>query len=83
MMNLIKDVIKRYKTRKRTKKNEAYFHNYEKNRIKTQETINELNGLNNELNREKQEILKELDNKGISIDRLNTLNNKHEQRIEN
>ena len=42
----------------------------------------ELNILNNIHKTEKQEILKELDNKGISIDRLNTLNNKHEQRIE-
>ena len=41
----------------------------------------ELNILNNIHKREKQEILKELDNKGISIDGLNTLNNKHEQRI--
>ena len=42
----------------------------------------ELNVLNNIHKTEKQEILKELDNKGISIDRLNTLNNKHEQRKE-
>ena len=34
-----------------------------KNRINTQEKINELNRLNNELNIEKQEILKELDEK--------------------
>ena len=71
---------------KELKENEEYCHNYEKNRIKTQETINELNRLNNELNREKQEILKEFDEKNTLINEyekeLNTLNNEHKQKIQ-
>ena len=47
------------KLKEELKKNEEYFNNNEKDRIKTQETINRLNRLNNnELHIEKQEIKK-------------------------
>ena len=52
---------------KQLKENEEYFNDYEKNRIKKQEEINELNRLNKELNKEKQIIEKELNVKEILI----------------
>ena len=52
---------------KELKENEEYFNDYEKNRIKKQEEINELNRLNKELNKEKQIIEKELNVKKILI----------------
>ena len=54
-------------------------------KIETQKTINKLNRLNDELNKENQKINKELNNKKELINEylieLNTLNNKHEQKI--
>ena len=41
----------------------------------------ELNKINYEHKEKVQEIVKELDEKGISINKLNTLNNKYEQLI--
>ena len=41
----------------------------------------ELNKLNNEHKQKVQEIAKELDDKGILINKLNTLNNEYEQKI--
>ena len=38
--------------------------------------------MNYEHEKEKQEIVKELNNKGISLNKLNTLNNEHEQKIQ-
>ena len=50
------------------------------------ELINEyevdLNKLNYEHNQKVQEIVKELNDKGISINKLNALNNEYEQRIQ-
>ena len=43
---------------------------------------NELDTLNREYEQKIQEIAKELNNKGISIDRLNKLNNEYEQKIQ-
>ena len=43
---------------------------------------NELDILNYRHKQKIEEIEKELNNKGISIDRLNTLNNKYQQRIQ-
>ena len=42
----------------------------------------ELNKLNHEHKQKVQEIVKELDDKGISINKLNTLNNEYEQEIQ-
>ena len=46
------------------------------------EYVIELNKLNYEHKKEKQEIAKELNDKGISLNKLNTLNNEHEQKIQ-
>ena len=43
---------------------------------------NELYKLINEHEKEKQKILEELNNKGISLDKLNKLNNEYEQIVE-
>ena len=43
---------------------------------------NELYKLINEHGKEKQKILEELNNKGISLDKLNKLNNEYEQIVE-
>ena len=40
----------------------------------------ELNILNYEQKQKVQEIVKELDDKGVSINKLNTLNNEYEQK---
>ena len=42
---------------------------------------NELYKLNYKHEKEKQEILEELNNKGISINKLNELNNEYEQKV--
>ena len=56
------------KLEKELKENEEYFYNYEKNKNETQEKVIELNRLNDKLDREKQEIGKELDDKNTSLD---------------
>ena len=43
---------------------------------------NELYKLINEHEKEKQKILEELNNKGISLDKLNKLNNEYKQIVE-
>ena len=45
------------------KENEKYFDDNEENRIKTEDKIKKLNILNDNLNKEKEEIIKTLDNK--------------------
>ena len=71
---------------KELEENEEYFNDYENNRIKRQEKINKLNKLNDGLNKEKQEIEKELNKKNILIDEykneLDILNYKHRQKIQ-
>ena len=44
------------------------------------EYVIELNKLNNEHEKERQEIAKELNDKGILLNKSNRLNNEHEQK---
>ena len=55
--------MKKYKNSntKNLSENKGYLDYYEKRNIKMKEKIDEINGLNNELNKENQEIKKELD----------------------
>ena len=41
----------------------------------------ELNKLNNEYEQKIQEMVEELNNKGMLVNKLNTLNNEHKQKI--
>ena len=99
---------------KKLEEDKKYFDNYEENRIELEKKIKESKILNDRLINEKQEIIKELDNKkelineykselnelnykhnqkvqeilkelndkGISINKLNTLNNEYEQKLQ-
>ena len=74
------------KLKKELEENEEYFNDYEENRIETQEKIKKLDRLNYELNKEKQKIKQELNDKNTSLDEykneLGILDLRHRQKIQ-